>query len=330
VEIGYALSSEEHPPDKLLRFAQQAENTGFSFALMTDHFHPWTDSQGQSPFVWSVLGAIGSQTKFRIGTGVTCPIIRTHPAIIAHAAATMEAMFPGRFILGLGTGENLNEHIVGLKWPPAGVRLAMLEEAIGIMQALWQGGMHSHYGRHFTLENARLYTLPPSPPPIWVSALGPKAARLAGQLGNGWISIEPDTDLMREFDQAGGQGKPRCGQVRVCWAESEEQAIETVKKYAPIAILKGATTQELPLPEHFEKATADARDDQITDAFVCGPDPEKHIAKLREWADAGFDHVFIQHAGPDQEGFFRFYEREVLPHVASLGSATGALAGSRA
>src|SRR5215207_5530625 len=169
-EFGYALSSEEHGPNELVELAGRAEEAGFEFAMVSDHFHPWTDAQGQSPFVWSVIGGIaGATERIRLGTGVTCPTIRIHPAIIAHAAATSAAMMPGRFFLGLGTGENLNEHVVGEGWPAPDERLAMLEESIEVMRLLWSGGEHTHRGDFYDVEQARLYTLPDEPVQIAVA-----------------------------------------------------------------------------------------------------------------------------------------------------------------
>ncbi|MBC7810057.1 MAG: TIGR03557 family F420-dependent LLM class oxidoreductase, partial [Burkholderiales bacterium] len=209
VEIGYALSSEEHSPNDLVRHARLAEEAGFTFALISDHFHPWVEQQGNSPFVWSVLGAIAHATqRLRIGTGVTAPIIRIHPAIIAHAAATVAAMMPGRFFLGLGTGENLNEHITGEKWPAFDIRAEMFEEAIEVIRLLWQGGEQSHYGLYYTVENARLYTLPDQPIPIMIAAGGEKSAQLAGNLGDGFINTAPEKKVIQAFEKAGGKGKP--------------------------------------------------------------------------------------------------------------------------
>src|SRR3954452_3254717 len=194
-ELGYSLSSEEHGPSDLVRFAKAAEDAGFTYALISDHFHPWVDAQGNSPFVWTVIGGIADATeRIRLGTGVTCPTIRTHPAIIAQAAATSAAMMPGRFFLGVGSGENLNEHITGQRWPEADVRQDMLEEAVAVMRLLWQGGNQSHHGTYFTVENARLYTLPPEPVPVMVGASGPKAAELAGRIGDGLISTAPSKE----------------------------------------------------------------------------------------------------------------------------------------
>jgi G6PDH family F420-dependent oxidoreductase len=316
VAIGYALSSEEHAPNDLVRYARRAEEVGFSFALISDHYHPWIDRQGHSPFVWSVIGGIAQATqRLRLGTGVTCPIIRMHPAIIAQAAATSAVMLPGRFFLGVGTGENLNEHIVGLRWPPHQVRLAMLEEAIAVIRQLWQGGMQSHHGRYFTVENARIYTLPDHPPPIMVAAGGPRAAELAGRIGDGLIGTAPQKELVQQFEAAGGAGKPRYGQLTVCWAQDEATARRTAYEIWPNAGVKGELSQELPTPAHFEQAAGMVREDDIAQKIVCGPDPERHIQGIRQFIDAGYDHVYVHQVGPDQEGFFQFYAREVLPQL---------------
>lgn len=315
-ELGYALSSEEHLPNDLVRNAQRAEEVGFTFALISDHYHPWVDAQGQSPFVWSVIGAIAVSTKrLRLGTGVTCPIQRIHPAILAQAAATAEAMMPGRFFFGIGTGERLNEHILGEHWPEPDVRLQRLQEAVEIFQKLWQGGYQSFRGKYFTVENARIYTLPSEPPPIMIAASGPKAATVAGQLGNGLISTSPDKQVVQAFQKSGGTGKPVYGQVTVCWAPTEEEARKTALKIWPNGGLKGPLGQELALPQHFEQASQMVTEDDIAKEVVCGPDPQKHIEKIQKYVDAGFDHVYMHQVGPDQEGFFRFYEREVLPKL---------------
>jgi G6PDH family F420-dependent oxidoreductase len=215
MQLGYALSSEEHAPNDLVRYARLAEDTGFDFALISDHFHPWIDQQGHSPFVWSVIGGIAQATeRLRLGTGVTCPTIRTHPAIIAHAAATAAAMMPGRFFLGVGTGENLNEHILGDRWPPVDVRQEMLDEAVDVIRLLWQGGEKSFYGSYYIVENARLYTLPEELPPIYVAASGPSSAALAGLIGDGLITTSPNANVAEAFRVGGGEGKPMYGQAR--------------------------------------------------------------------------------------------------------------------
>jgi coenzyme F420-dependent glucose-6-phosphate dehydrogenase len=314
VEIGYSLSSEEHRPNDLVRAARRAEEVGFTFALISDHFHPWIDKQGQSPFVWTVLGGIAQATeRLHLGTGVTCPILRYHPAILAQAAATVAAMMPGRFFLGVGTGENLNEHVLGQHWPPYAVRLEMLEEAIGVLRMLWQGGVQSHRGRYYTVENARIYTLPEERVPIYVAGTGPEAVAAAGRLGDGFISTAPQKELVQGFERAGGQDKPRIGQLTVCWARTEAEARRIAFEWWPTAALKGEVSQELALPQFFEQAAQLATEDAVAEAVVCGPDAEKHLSKIRAFGEAGFDQVYVHQVGPDQEGFFRFYEREILP-----------------
>src|SRR5262245_57783805 len=249
MEIGYSMSSEEHPPLDLVRYARMAEDAGFGFALISDHFHPWLDRQGQSPFVWSVLGAIATATsRLRDGTGVTCPLIRMHPAIVAQAAATTAAMMPGRFFLGVGTGENLNEHVVGEGWPPAEPRREMLAEAVDVLRLLWKGGEQSHAGQYFRVENARLYTLPDRPPPVMVAAGGKLSAELAGSIGDGLIATSPKPALIDVFQQAGGRKKPRFGKVTVCWARSDEEARRIAHEQWPNAAIPGELPRELPRP----------------------------------------------------------------------------------
>lgn len=333
LEIGYKLSSEEHPPQALVEQARRAEQAGFAFAAISDHYHPWIDKQGHSPFVWGVLGGIAqATTRLRLGTAVTCPTIRTHPAIIAQAAATAAAMMPGRFFLGVGTGEKLNEHILGTHWPETEVRAEMLEEAVAVIRALWQGEMVSHHGRHFTVENARLYTLPEQPPPIYVAAGGPSTAELAGRIGDGLISTAPDAGLVQAFKKSGGREKPRLAEMAVCWARDERSARRTAHQYWPIAGLKGALQAELPLPQHFEEAGQTVREEDVAGGVIVGPDPEPYVAKLREFAGAGFDHVWLHQIGPDQEGFFRFFEQDLASRFQAIttGRRNGVAAGVRA
>src|SRR5581483_11208063 len=207
--IGYKLSSEEFEPRELVRQAARAEESGFGFAMISDHFHPWTDRQGQSPFVWATLGGIAQATeRLTVSTGVTCPLLRIHPAIVAQAAATVAAMMPGRFGLGVGAGENLNEHVAGAKWPPTDVRHEMLKEAVTVIRRLWEGGLQDFRGRHYQVDNARLYTLPEAPPPILVAASGPKAAQLAGRIGDGLVTTEPDAGLVETFRRGGAGARP--------------------------------------------------------------------------------------------------------------------------
>jgi coenzyme F420-dependent glucose-6-phosphate dehydrogenase len=311
--IGYALSSEERTPQELVEQARMAEAAGFEFALISDHFHPWLDEQGESPFVWSVLGAIAEATEeIPIGTGVTCPTMRMHPAIVAHAAATTACLMPGRFFLGLGTGENLNEHVLGDRWPSAEERLEMLEEAVRVIRELWEGGLVTHRGKHYTVDRARLYTVPDEPPPIAIAAAGENAAELAGRLGDALVSTAPDADIVEAFEQAGGKGKPKYGQFHVCVADSREQAVETAYRCWPNGALPGELGQELPLPRYFRQATSPLTREQVAEQVVCGSDPGPHREKIEEFADAGFDRVYVHQVGSDQEAFMRLYEREVL------------------
>jgi G6PDH family F420-dependent oxidoreductase len=314
IELGYALSSEEHQPIELVRHAAEAEAVGCNFAFISDHFHPWTDRQGQSPFVWTVLGAIARETtRLRLATGVTCPTIRTHPVVIAQAAATTAALMPGRFALGLGTGENLNEHITGARWPSADERREMLCEAVEVIRLLWGGDQVSHRGTYYTVDRARLYTVPEELPPVYVAAAGTQAAEVAGRIGDGLVSTAPDADLVQAFAEAGGEGKPRYGQVTVCWAETLEQAVETAFEWWPNAALGGELGQELPMPAHFEQACATLRPQDVAEKVVCGPDPEPYRAAIDEYANAGFDHVYLHQVGPDQAGFLRFFQHELSP-----------------
>jgi len=320
VQLGYTLSSEEFRPNEIVAHARLAEETGFSFAGISDHFHPWVDAQKHSPFIWATLGGIAQSTeRLEVLTGVTCPLIRIHPAIIAQAAATVADMLPGRFILGLGTGEYLNEHVTGAHWPPISKRQEMLVEAIGIMRELWQGNYTTHYGQHYTVENARIYTLPESLPPIYVAAAGPESAELAGKHSDGLINTAPTPDVVEAYTAAGGDPSRVIGQLTVCWGKDKDAAVQTALETWPIAALTGQLTQELALPIYFEAATELVTAEKIEQKVACGPDPEQLLKKIKEYTDAGFTHVYLHQIGPDQEGFLDFAKRELLPHAASIG-----------
>jgi coenzyme F420-dependent glucose-6-phosphate dehydrogenase len=314
--FGYTLTSEEQPPGALVEQAARAEEVGFSFAVISDHFHPWVDRQGNSPFVWGVLGAISQATKrLELATGVTCPTTRIHPAIVAQAAATAAALLPGRFSFGVGSGENLNEHILGDRWPPVAERQERLEEAIEVIRLLWEGGLKTHRGRHYRVENARIYSLPDEPPPILVAVAGERSVDLAARAGDGLFGTSPKAESIERFREQGGEG-PAYGQLHVCWAESEEKARGTALEWWPNGAVSGSHFLELPLPSHFEEAAELVTEDDIAESIVCGPDPERHLAAIREYVDAGYDHVYVHQVGPDQEGFFSFYEREILPELS--------------
>ena len=308
-EFGYWLSSEEHRPLDLVGNAARAEEAGFSFAMISDHFHPWIDAQGQSPFVWSVLGGIAQATeRIALATGVTCPMIRTHPAIVAQAAATVGAMLPGRFTLGVGTGENLNEHVTGAPWPAPDERIEMLEEAIEVLRLLWEGG------EHYTVDHARLYTLPEDPIPIVVAASKPLAAELAGRVGDGLVTTEPNEETVQQYRSAGGDG-PRYGQVRLCWAATEEDAEQTVFRLWRHSGLGGTVNQELPRPSDFDAVAESVTVEMATEGVPCGPDPAPVLEQIRTWEQAGFDRIALHQVGPDQDGFFRFWEEELRPEL---------------
>jgi G6PDH family F420-dependent oxidoreductase len=311
-EFGYTLSSEEHAPAELVRNARRAEAAGFEFASISDHYHPWVSAQGHSPFVWSVLGAIASGTeRIRVGVGVTCPIMRVHPAIVAQAAATTSLLFEGRFFLGVGTGEALNEHVVGVRWPPPAVRLEMLEEAVAVMRELFGGETVEHRGTHYEVENARLFDPPTAPVPIVVSGFGPDSAALAGRIGDGYWGNAPERELLERFEGAGGQG-PRYAQLNVCWAASEEAARRTVFETWPNTAVPGQLSQDLPTWTHFEQATQIVTEDDATKSVPCGPDIVDDVVKsVHEYVEAGYDHLYFHQIGEDQDGFFRFWESEL-------------------
>jgi coenzyme F420-dependent glucose-6-phosphate dehydrogenase len=320
VTLGYALSSEEFGPEELVEQARMAEAAGFAYALISDHFHPWVGAQGQSPNVWPVLGAIaGATAALRVGTGVTCPIIRQHPAVVAHAAATVARLMPGRFFLGAGTGENLNEHVVGAGWPPPGVRLDMLEEAIEICRALWEGDEVVYRGAHFDIEHARLYTTPGEAIPVVVAAGKAEAAMLAGRVGDGLVTTSPDGELVSAYRKSGGVG-PTYGQMTVCWNEDEAEARRIAHETWPNAALPGDLSQELERPAHFEQAAKLVREEDVAELVVCGPDPEPYRETIAAYAEAGLDHVYIHQVGPDQAGFLRFAERELLGSPATTSA----------
>jgi G6PDH family F420-dependent oxidoreductase len=316
MRIGYFLSSEEHGPLELVRQARLAEQAGFHGLWISDHYHPWIDAQGQSPFVWSTIGALAEATDLPVTTAVTCPTVRIHPAVIAQAAATSAVLLEGRFALGVGSGEALNEHILGDRWPSADVRLEMLEEAVEVIRGLWEGGMYEHHGRHYTVENARIYTLPDAPPPILVSGFGPKSIALAGRIGDGYVSTMPDADALARFHAAGGEGKPAQAGTKVCWGADEAECRARAHRLWPNEAVGGELPQVLPTPAHFEQASELVTEDVVAEAVPCGPDIERHVAALKQFQDAGFDELYVQQIGGGDEAFFETFSREVLPRLS--------------
>jgi G6PDH family F420-dependent oxidoreductase len=316
MKIGYFLSSEEWGPRDLVSLAAKAEQAGFDGLWISDHYHPWNDEQGHSPFVWSTIGAIANATdKMNVTTAVTCPTIRLHPGIVAQAAATCAVLLDGRFCLGLGSGEALNEHIFGDRWPEADERLEMLEEAVEVIRKLWRGGVHDHRGRHYRLEHCRIYDLPESPPQIVISGFGPKSVDLAARIGDGYVTVAPDSESVERFRSTAEAGKRVQGGLKVCWDQEESRAVETVHRLWPNEALPGELAQVLPTPEHFQQASELVTPDMVASEVPCGPDLERHIEKINAYAQAGFDELYIQQIGPEQDGFFEVYRDHVLPRV---------------
>ena len=307
--FGYFLSCEEFRPKELVDQAKMAADAGFERLWISDHYHPWNDTQGQSPFVWSVIGALSEAVDLPVTTAVTCPTVRIHPAVIAQAAATAAVQLDGRFVLGVGSGEALNEHILGDPWPSAGVRLEMLEESIEVIRKLHEGGVVNHRGKHYTVEGARIYTLPEQPVPIYLSAFGPKAVELAGRVADGFVCTMPDAELLSSYRSAGGRG-PAQGGFKVCYSGRE-----TAHRIWPNSGLPGELSQVLPMPRHFEQASQLVTEDQLD--LPVGQDVGAYVDTVRSFEEAGFDEVYVANIGPQQQEFFEFWRTKVLPEVAS-------------
>ena len=310
---GYFLSCEENSPAELIQQAKLAEEAGFDALWISDHYHPWLDEQGESGFVWSVIGAISQVTSLPITTAVTCPLLRTPPAIVAQAAASSALLTEGRFTLGLGTGEALNEHILGTTWPSAEERLEMLEEAVEVIRELFTGRLITHHGPHYRVDTARLYSVPGSPPPVFMSGFGEKAVQLAARIADGYICVQPNADLVRLYRDSGGGDRPVQGGLKVCWGPDAGTARKTMHRLWRTDQIPGEAVQLLPLPRHFSQLADLIGVDDIT--APCGPDPDVHIEGIRAYTGAGFDEVYVGQAGGEQDGFFEFYAEQVLPRL---------------
>ncbi len=314
MRIGYFLSCEEYTPAELVEQAKAAEKAGFTGLWISDHFHPWNNEQGNSPFVWSVIGAISQVCDLPVTTAVTCPMVRTHPAIIAQAAATSAEMLGGEFILGVGSGEALNEHILGDAWPSADVRLEMLEEAVWLIRELWTGEVITTEGKYFKVDHARIYNLPETPPDIYVSGFGPKATELAARIGDGFINTSPDDKLLRKFKED-SDGKPAQAGAKVAYAPTAEEGWGHAYRLWPNAGLPGEMAQILPTPEHFQQATQLVTEEMTKESVVAGNDPDQHLEQIQQYADAGFDELYVANMGPHYQEMIAFYEDLVLPQV---------------
>jgi G6PDH family F420-dependent oxidoreductase len=313
--IGYTMMCEQAGPKQLVRDVALAEEAGFDFAVISDHYFPWLDSQGHAPYAWSVLGAAAQATeRIPLMTYVTCPIRRYHPAVVAQKAATMQLLSDGRFSLGLGAGENLNEHIVGGGWPVASVRHTMLEEAVEIIRALWTGETITYRGRHFDVESAKVWDLPQTSPPIGIAVSGPSSCRLAGRLADAMIAVEPRAELGRLFDEAGGTNKPRVGQIALSYDPDQKIAMERAMSQFRWFTGGWRVNAELPLPASFEQASRTVRPEDVASRMPCGPDVQAHVAAIRQFELAGFTHIaLVQVGGDTQEQFISWAAAELLP-----------------
>jgi G6PDH family F420-dependent oxidoreductase len=316
--FGYFLSSEELGPKEIVETAQLAERAGFDRVWVSDHYHPWLEEQGESPFVWSVLGAIAATTSLRMTTAVTCPTYRIHPAVLAQATATTASLAPGRFSFGIGSGELLNEHILGDTWAPTSIRLERLEEAVEIIRRLWAGETLTHRGTHFSVDRARIFSLPDEPPPILISGFGPEATDLAARIGDGYVNTNPDPELLQRYRKAGGSGPAHAG-TKICWAPSEDDAAKTAARLWGFQGISGQSSQELPSWVEFAELAQAGSPEDAAESVPCGPDPERAADAIRAYVDAGYDEVYISQMGPDQAGGIRFLADEVLPLVRAGG-----------
>lgn len=315
-KFGYKLMTEEHGPRALVANALAAEKAGFDFVSISDHFHPWLEAQGHSPFAWSVLGAIAHATDtIGITTGLTCPIIRYHPAIVAQAAATIAVMSGNRFSLAVGAGERLNEHVTGALWPSTPERHEMLREAIAIFRTLWNGGVHSFQGDWFDVDHARIYDLPDQPITVTVGVSGAHSVALAADAADGIMATGPDPDFVKGFRERAGKAGPAYGEVVLGWAASEEEGLKTAHERFSFGMFDWSVNSELRDVAGFEAATKYVRPEDVAGKIPCGPDPEVHLKAIREWTDAGYDHVVLLAPGDDQAGFIEFCERELFPKL---------------
>ncbi len=318
MQIGFKLMAEAFPPHELVRQAVRAEEAGFDFVEISDHYHPWLYSHGHSPFAWSVLAAIAAKTeRIELATGVTCPSFRYHPAIIAQAAATTQILADGRFVLGVGSGERLSEHITGGGWPSVDVRQARLREALEIIRALWSGGYQTVESTFFEVSDARVYDLPETAPPIIVASGGERASKLAADLGDGLFATDPDPELVTAYADAGGEG-PKYAEVPLAYAEDEAAGAASAREKFRFGALGWKVMSELPNPINFEAATAFVKDSDMAESFACGPDVERHVEVFTEFKDAGFDRLALINAGPDTDPFFDFFTGKLHDRLRAL------------
>ncbi len=318
MKIGYKLIAEAYSPTEMVRQCVRAEEVGFDFVEISDHFHPWVSEQQHSGFAWSMLAAMAAKTeRIELATGVTCPFVRYHPAIIAQAAATTQLLSDGRFTLGVGSGERLSEHVVGKGWPAVHVRHQMFRESLEIIRLLWQGGYQTYEGKHLTLEDAQVFDLPETLPKIIVATGGPQASKLAAELGDGIFTTEPRADLVQAFTDAGGAG-PRYTEVPLAFGATEDEAAEQARKLFRFGLTGWKVQAELPNPVNFDAATAMITAEHMREAFACGPDTDKQLRVAQQFVDGGYDHLALINAGTDVDGFFEHFARELAEPLRAL------------
>jgi len=302
-DFGYTMMCEQAAPDQLVRDVQLAERAGFDFSVISDHYQPWLAAQAHSGYAWSILGAAAQATeRIPLMTYVTCPTLRYHPAVVAQKAATVQILSGHRFRLGLGSGENLNEHVVGQRWPAVGVRHEMLAEAIEIIAALFDGRERVNFrGRYFDVEQAKLWDLPDVRVPIGVAVSGEDSCRLAGHKADVMIAVEPERELVEKFEQAGGGGKPRVGQIAICYDADRDAAIARAHEQFRWFGLGWKVNADLPNPESFEAATQFVTPGQVAQSLPCGPEVEEHVSAVKPFIDAGFTEVALVQIGAARE-----------------------------
>lgn len=323
VRFGYTMMTEQAGPRELVEHVVGAEEAGFDFSVTSDHYFPWLAAQGHAPYAWSVLGAAAQATSsIPLMTYVTCPTMRYHPAVVAQKAATMQLLSGGRFRLGLGSGENLNEHVVGPGWPAAHVRLEMLEEAVEIIRALFEGGSVSRHGPYFDVENARLWDLPDEPPPLGIAVSGERSCALAGRLADLVVAIKPDRELLDAVDRAGGRGKPRVGQLPVCYDTDRDTAVKRAHEQFRWSVGGWRVNAELPAPGSFEQATECVRPEDVAESIPCGDDVDAFVEAVRPYVDAGFtDVALVQVGGQHQRPFLDWAASTLLPALREIRPA---------
>jgi G6PDH family F420-dependent oxidoreductase len=320
-DFGYTMMTEQSRPDQLVRDLQNAEQAGFDFSVISDHYQPWLEEQGHSGYAWSILGAAAQATeRIPLMTYVTCPTIRYHPAVVAQKAATVQILSGGRFRLGLGSGENLNEHVVGKGWPMVGVRHEMLSEAVDVISGLFDGEESFNYrGKYYDVETARLWDLPDERVPIGIAVSGPDSCKLAGEKGDVLVAVEPKEELVEMFDKAGGSGKPRVGQIAIAYDEDRDAAVKRAHEQFRWFGLGWKVNADLPGPPGFEGATQFVRPEDVGEQLSCGPDVEEHVEAIRPFVEAGFTEVaLVQIGGDQQDKFMPWAEKELLPALRSL------------